>query len=519
MASNSTNIHVQGFTFPGEMKDYCWEFPVVSVPTKKGDKLIYTRYFVGLLNTVVDRNIVAMRMNPTKDQRPNPNFTPNFSFANFALKLNSQLLDHSPLGTKVAFYVTQIQQGDGPSLFRDITFVTKGKNLNRKNRTNVFTQALADVLSKYNAKINVADQKNQQVVTPMLAYGEGISDRELIKAEIATLVLTHVVTGLYVQPKYDGVRVMSTLNPRKFANDVSLPYETDEDVICYSRKGKRIMITDHLQYQLLDTLTDMMKQTGLTSLVLDGEFYYHGMPLQEISGYARGSHDSETGRKSMINLIIYDFCDRSNKTFADRYEVLESCKSIIAANAELSEMMELETGNVLLSETRLYHTTDEIMDYYDQAIANNYEGIMVRLPEGVYESSRSKSLIKIKPTISYEYECVGYEFGNGKDSDIPTIRCKIGEQGVANANEWWFHRTGKSSIEKRNKDHTFCAKFKGLTETEQRSLGNEFQVIEANGKTGFENHYLGRMVEIEFLNFSVDGKPEKPNCKGFAFDK
>lgn len=516
MASKSTNIHAQGFTFPGEMKKYCWEFPPVSVPMKRGNKMITTHFYVGMLNSVVAKDLVSSRMNSTKGQKANPSYIPGFTFANFALELNDQMLDHSPI-SGIAFYVTSTQQGDGKVLFRDMTFVMTGKSLGRKNRTNVFTQALADVLSKYNAKINVADQKTQNVVTPMLAYGEGISDRDAIREEISGLMNDHLATGLYVQPKYDGVRVLSTLNPANFPNNVVLPFESTEDVICYSRKGKPIMLTSDLREQLKGLLTDIMEKSKMTSLILDGEYYYHGMPLQEISGYARGTHDSE--RKFKVNLYIYDYCDRDNTTYDQRHDVLIENGDSFDSIAMLTELLDDGSGTVKLSETKLFYNTDDVMTYYDATIDAGYEGIMIRLPSGVYESARSKNLIKIKPTISFEYECVGYEFGIGKDKDIPTIKCKVGTEGISNANAWWFHKNGKSSAEPRNKDLTFSAKFKGMTEVEQRLLGAEFQEVEANGKTRFENRYLGKKVEIEFLNFSVDGKPEKPNCKQFVFDK
>ena len=516
MASKSTNIHAQGFTFPGEMKKYCWEYPPVSVPKKGSDKLITTRFYIGMLNSMVTKDLVSSRMNATKGQKPNPDYIPGFTFANFALELSSQMLDHSPL-SGIAFYVTSTQQGDGKVLFRDMTFVTSGKSLNRKNRTNVFTQALADVLSKYNAKINVADQKTQNVVTPMLAQGEGISDRDAIREEISYFMNSHLATGLYVQPKYDGVRVLSTLNPAKFPNNVTLPFESAEDVICYSRKGKPIMLPTELREQLRGLLTDIMGKSRMSSLILDGEYYYHGMPLQEISGYARGTHDSD--RKFKVNLYIYDYCDRANTIYSQRHDTLVENIESFNSIADLAELLGDESGTVKLSETKLFRNTNDIMSYYDEIIEAGYEGIMIRLPFGIYESARSKNLIKIKPTISYEYECIGYEFGVGKDKDIPTIKCKVGVEGISNANAWWFHKSGKSSVEPRNKDLTFSAKFKGMTEVEQRLLGEEFQRVEANGKTRFENRYLGKKVEIEFLNFSVDGKPEKPNCKQFVFDK
>ena len=99
--------------------------------------------------------------------------------------------------------MTSTQHGDGHKLFRVITFVLVGKSLKTKKRTNVLTQALADVMTKYNAKANVSNQKTQKIVTPMLATGEGISDRESIIDKVTSVVGTHTISGVYVQPKYD----------------------------------------------------------------------------------------------------------------------------------------------------------------------------------------------------------------------------------------------------------------------------------------------------------------------------
>lgn len=510
MAGKSTNIHVAGFTFPGTMHEYYWEYPEILVPKKNSDKMITTKYYVGLLVSKVDKSLVATNMNPVKGQKPNPNYNPGFTFNNFTMKLHKNMLNHAPITGAIAFYVTSTQQGDGPALFRDMTFVLKGKSLNRKNHTNVLTQALADVLSKYNSKMETMMHKTQKVVTPMLAEGEGLSGREEVLDKLNNIIMNYQITGVHMQPKYDGIRVLSTLND----GSTTLPFESDNDVICYSRGGKQVMVSDHLLYELKSILGEMKTQHNLQTLILDGEYYYHGMPLQTISGYARGSHQSD--EKDKVNLIIYDLYDGTSKSFDERYKLLDESRALFDINTELDGFDDVEIGHVLISDTKLFKNVNDMIEYYDNAIANNYEGVMVRLPDEAYVSSRTKSLIKVKPFLSYEYECTGYDFGKGKDSDIPTIKCKIGIEGIKHANEWWFHRNGRSDVDERSKNNEFSAKFKGISEAEQRKLGEEFTRIEANGKTRFENHYLGRNVTIEFFDFSIDGKPEKPNCKNFT---
>ena len=523
MASKATYIHASGFTFPGGFSkdNYCWEYPVIEVPKANGG-VIRTRYYVGLLRTKVEKDLVMRFMNPVKEQKPNPEYNPNFGFSNFAVKLDSLMLDHHSLGDHIAFYVTSTQHGDGHQLYRVITFVLTGKSLNTKKRTNVLTQALANVFTKYNAKANVSNLKTRKVITPMLAVGEGISSRDMIIDKVTSIMNSHTISGVYVQPKYDGIRTMATLNPeyaksKGIINDVELPYVTNDEVVAYSRNSKQVMIDENIYSELRDLLVDIAKKFQLTSLTLDGEFYCHGMSLQEISGYARGSHSSE--RKHLVNFIVYDYHSDSRRhgddIYANRHTLLEQCRELFDVNVELSEELGDVCGHVLLSETKLFYDVDSIMRYYDEKIEDGYEGIMIRLPSLIYESARSKSLIKIKPTISYEYECIGYDFGVGKDSDIPTIKCKVGEEGVRNANDWLMAKNGSTSVDIRNRDMTFGAKFKGISEADQRKLGVEFQIIEGNGKTRFENQYLGRMATIEFLNFSLDGKPEKPNCLGF----
>lgn len=523
MASKAINIHVPGFTFPGMMDKSMrfWQFPTISITKKDSNKQIHTIFYVGLVQSEVAKDLISKNMNKTKASKANPNYNPGFSFANFALKLNNNYFNHSHIPNAIAFYVTSTQLDGKDILFRDITFVKSGKNLGKKNATNVFTQAMSDTLSKYNKKNTESLNKITNVVLPMLAEGEGISGNDVaIRACIDKHISNSKISGLFCQPKYDGIRVMMTLNPKYYPeNNVSLPFVTEDRVVCYSRKGKPLQISEHLLDELEYIMPLLISNLQLQSLVLDGEYYNHELPFQVINGFARGESDS--AEKETISIYVYDYCDSNGTTtYETRYDSLTANADLFDYNNSPMSLLDDESdigkGHVRLSDTKRFFNTEDILVYYNEMLKEGYEGIMLRLPIGVYVSSRTNNLIKIKPLLSYEYVCVGYKFGKGKDSDIPVIECEVGDKGVSYAVEWWQTKKGFAEIMRSNySSGRFYAKLKGLTEDEQRKLGRDFVIIEANGKTRFDNYYSGKKVIIEFLDFSRDMKPEKANCKGW----
>jgi len=505
--------------FPGkyDADKNVWVFPTISIKKSKSDKQIHTIYYVGLARSAIDKGSLIKYMNTTFKQKPNPNYNPSFGFANFAIPLIENYFDNSEIANAIGFYATSVTQDGGVVSYKNITYVMKGKNLKKKNRTNVLTQALTDVLGKYNKKNSESVNKETNVILPMLAKGEGISGNdEAIRECIDAHLSTNKISGLFCQPKYDGIRVIMALNPKLFNNDITLPFESDECVVCYSRKGKPLQISEHLLDELEIIMKEFMERNNLKSLVFDGEYYHHDIPFQYINGFARG--ESESDLKDTINIYVYDYCDRTHANYEMRHGNLEACKDLFDYESSVVSLLDDgNKGHILLSDTHRFYETDEILEYYNATITDGYEGIMLRIANGEYESTRSSNLIKIKPLISYEYECVGYKFGKGKDADIPVIECVVGVQGVKHAVSWWQLKKGLANIDRNNyKDGKFFAKLKGLTEEEQRKLGREFTTIEANGKTKFENRYLGKKVTIEFLDFSKDMKPEKANCKSFV---
>lgn len=64
----------------------------------------------------------------------------------------------------------------------------------------------------------------------------------------------------------------------------------------------------------------------------------------------------------------------------------------------------------------LYQGTDtsKVIEYLDEALANNEEGVMINICDAVYEFGRTWSLMKVKKMNTLDLEIVGYEEGSGR---------------------------------------------------------------------------------------------------------
>jgi ATP-dependent DNA ligase len=75
--------------------------------------------------------------------------------------------------------------------------------------------------------------------------------------------------------------------------------------------------------------------------------------------------------------------------------------------------MELDPPLVLVK-TETVDSEDKIMGLHAQAIADGYEGLMVRNSAGAYEGKRSYNLQKIKEFDDAEFKIIGVNEGRGK---------------------------------------------------------------------------------------------------------
>lgn len=414
--------------FPGGFNDdsSAWVFPTINNLNAHGKTMFWTIY-VKLYNTS----------------------------SNSFVSVSSQYFDGASLDDNIIGWI-KVDSGIVGMKTRstDPTFVTSGKNIGRKNQTNVFTQAMKDALGLYNKKnkksVVVKSSTNVELYPPMLARNDISSD--MIDTKPA-----------YVQIKYNGVRAISTVS-------------TDNQVIMYSRRKNLYVSVDYMIPSIL-YMYNKGRELGY-HLYFDGELYNHELSLQEISGIARNSSTQTTS----LNYIVYDCFDPQNMqlSFVSRRKILESLQ------------IESQQFVVLAPTWEINDIDTELPSLYAKFITDGYEGAMIRfdLPyEFSYNDKRSKSLVKKKPVQDHEYVIVDYEVGKkGKAKDALMIICST-KAGIK------FPVTPSMKLEDR------------------KLLASKMSTIEPNGHTHFVNNWKNKMLIVYYDEESIDLVPLRARTK------
>jgi DNA ligase-1 len=238
--------------------------------------------------------------------------------------------------------------------------------------------------------------------------------------------------GAITQPKFDGNRC--------------LIYCEDGVNKAYSRNGKAITAIKHI-------LSDIQLEDGM---ILDGELYCHGYPLQTIVSWIKREQE-ETAK---INYHLYDIVSP---------HLPYTARSDIIRTLPIGQSIKPVYGDSIDSHESLL---DRFRAYREQG----YEGAILRWGNTGYEDGkRSKSLVKVK---SWESE------------EFPVL-------DVYSSSDGW-----------------------GILECSTPS-GDLFRVSapgDMNQKKYallFKEHFIGRMVTIEYAQLTKDGIPFHPIAINF----
>lgn len=422
MTSQSINIKDYRTEIPGKLSDdkTTWVFPNVSTVVSSGKTSNWQ---------------IKVRM--MKD-------------GEFML-IDDYMFDNQPLAGFTGWI--KVDTGLGDTISKRVpTIVKTGKNLGRVSATNVFTQALRDAYGLYNKQLKKANNTVNILYPPMLA--------QVYKDQKTPPVISES-SPVYMQPKFNGVRCVTTLN---------------DGVIMYSRRKN---IYPGFSY-IKDELAPILKKyhDAGRKLYLDGELYKHGTALQDISGYAR-REDKDDDIK--LNYMVYD-------CFIIGEPLLYSARKAI-----LDEIFESNTSLKYTQAVATYKVTDmtTIETLYKQFLEFGYEGAMIRkdsLYMHSYNESHSKVLLKMKPTYDAELEIADYTVGKkGKAAGALMIMCRV--------NDVIFPVTPAMEL------------------PERIALANKMGTIEPNGKTHFVNHWLGKKIIVEYDELSKDNIPQRARTK------
>ena len=165
----------------------------------------------------------------------------------------------------------------------------------------------------------------------------------------------------------------------------------------------------------------------MPDFMYDGELYCHGMSLQEINKRVAVKRHSPHADVAVIKYVIFDIV--SPHPFSQRAEGLKKLTQIVN---------DLQLKHIEICPTFLSANAVESSHFFNEWVANGYEGLMYRDPHAHYgfqhlcgnKENRWKCLLKRKPTFDDEVTIIGVVEGKGKHAGrlgTLTVRMKDGQ--------------------------------------------------------------------------------------------
>ena len=296
--------------------------------------------------------------------------------------------------------------------------ITTGKNRGKKNSTTPYEQACCDATSLWNKQQSthlysdsIYDDSAKMNFRPMLA--KSYENNGLVKFPC------------YVQPKFDGVRLLVYLNEQN-------------DLMLKSRTGKNMdnINLEHIKAKCLhffDSIPQKFKR-----ICLDGEIYSHTMDFEEIVSKSRTSKLLTNDLHKQIQYHVYDIIHEGSTK--KRNELLDQLVNSSTMGDEIKIVETIQCDN-----------HDQIMDYHLKCVRNKYEGVMIRDIDKSYEQKRSNGLRKYKTFMDAEFLITNMKEGKGNDSNTAILECRTSENDF-----FWVRPTGdyayrKSLLHKKDK--------------------------------------------------------------------
>jgi len=218
--------------------------------------------------------------------------------------------------------------------------------------------------------------------------------------------------GAYVQMKFDGIRCLALL--------------VDDEVCLLTRGGKKLPFLSRLKKDVRKFLRQCPEGT-----ILDGELYRHVVEIdgeiltgpqkfQLITSICKPNRKSIHEHEDIIDYHVFDMV--SNKTQEKRFRDLK----------KLSEISHSE--KIVFAEYHLSHSHEETVDIWEKFALGNYEGIMIRGRDMLYEQGRkSNQLQKFKDFDDHEFEVIGAEEGEGSEEGCVIWKLITEDGNVFNA--------------------------------------------------------------------------------------
>ena len=249
----------------------------------------------------------------------------------------------------------------------------------------------------------------------------------------------------FVQPKLDGVRLLAT---RCADGSICMWTRNGIDVVekQKNKEGKnvknnaKVNVDDHASRSLIAGIrAELAKSTLQIGVVLDGELYAHSLTFQESVSHFK----NDTGA-GYLAYHVYDMYDRlaPHDTMQDRLQRLSQLAVPIVNiirhttsstnntnernNEKINDTSRDTSGPVVLLDSYMAHSHEDVKAYHDTFVKMGYEGLMLRAMLGEYEpAKRSKNLLKLKVFTTDEFVIIGVVEAKGGDKGTAVFVCHV----------------------------------------------------------------------------------------------
>jgi len=180
-----------------------------------------------------------------------------------------------------------------------------------------------------------------------------------------------------------------------------------------------------------------------------------------------------------------------------------------------------QSANIRLIEHYKFDTPYALMKFYDFALSQGEEGIVVYDPEDLYEDKKSHSWMRLVPVKSADCEVIGFYEGKGKHvNSLGGI--EVNYKGhVVRVGTGFSEKIKKSELKQIVKESDKKLLTFDKIELGKGSIGEVSPILQKIRKFIWNNqeHFLGAIAKCEFKEETKAGSMRQPRFKTWRWDK
>lgn len=286
---------------------------------------------------------------------------------------------------------------EGGKLTSKTEYVNEGK----QGRT-PYEQAVLHAEARFKKQYdkNYRETKEELTEIPLLAM--------LAKDHTKVGKDENIKDGVFTSDKLDGIRLLAFCKLVQGIKTVHLKSRTGQD-----------LSVPHIEAQLLEVM--------MVGEVFDGEAYVHGPVLQDINSAVQRTDTQaklDSAQRKYENAVGDDKIEKAYAELQNsllihelrprlQFHVFDVVELDVPFSQRLNNLREVgkrfEDYSALVEvKYREAHSIEELTEQLHDCINRGYEGIMYRLPNGLYESGkRSSGLFKFKLFFDEEFMITG----------------------------------------------------------------------------------------------------------------